>query len=290
VILYAITPAVLVVLAAAVYFVNVPAIRANTTLIQAMSPQTSGGPEQNLALFQKALSYNSFGSSEVLEQLIQISVQVTSSNQVSASTKENFYKVTKEAIEKKIASTPNDSRYLLFAGEFFNQYGQYDQALSYLERALKNSPNKQTIYFEAGTSYLGKGDYANAELQFKKAYDLAPSYPDAAIIYAVGAIYSKDNETLKVLLPQIGEEKNKRIYICNTCKREKTSKVLCKTCSGWNMVPFGIGTDTVVEEVQTLFPKAKIIQFDKEHITTEKIAKRAMAEFYETPGFQRQKY
>jgi tetratricopeptide (TPR) repeat protein len=207
VILYAITPAVLVVLAAAVYFVNVPAIRANTTLIQAMSPQTSGGPEQNLALFQKALSYNSFGSSEVLEQLIQISVQVTSSNQVSASTKENFYKVTKEAIEKKIASTPNDSRYLLFAGEFFNQYGQYDQALSYLERALKNSPNKQTIYFEAGTSYLGKGDYANAELQFKKAYDLAPSYPDAAIIYAVGAIYSKDNETLKVLLPQIGEEK-----------------------------------------------------------------------------------
>ena len=200
--LYAIAPIVLVVTVAAVYFVNVPAIEENFTLISAISPQPSGNVEDNLALFEKAFSYHSFGDSEVLEQLISADAQVVQS-QAPDSTKQDFYDFTKTQVEKKVAETPTDARYLLFAGEFFNQNSQYALAVPYLERAVAASPGKQTMYFELGASYIGEKDYADAFEQFKTAYDLEPDNPDAQIIYAVGAIYTKNNDVLKQLGSQI---------------------------------------------------------------------------------------
>lgn len=81
-----------------------------------------------------------------------------------------------------------------------------------------------------------------------------------------------------------GERPDERIYICNKCKRERDSDVTCKHCGGWNMVPLGIGTETVRDEVVKLFPERTIIVFDKETITSEKEALAAMKLFYATPG------
>ncbi len=199
---YAIVPVVGVVAIGAVYFVNVPAIKENLTLIQAITPQQTGGAEANLALFKKAFAYNSFGNSEALEQLISVSSQVAQS-QTPDSVKQEFYNFAKEQLEKKIASTPHDARYLAFAGSFLNQFGQYDLAIPYLQRAVVESPGKQAMYFELGTSYVGKRDYAGAFDLFKKAYDLEPNSPESKIIYAVGAIYTKNADVLKQIGPQI---------------------------------------------------------------------------------------
>lgn len=199
---YLIAPIILVLTVATVYFVNVLAIEENTTLISAMTPSTSGNLEDNLALFKKAFAYNSFGNSEVLEQLITESSQIAVS-QTPDSIKQDFYNFTKMEIERKIADTPHDARYLLFAGNFFDSFGQYDLAISYLQRAEMESPNKQTMYFELGASYIGKKDYVEAFNQFQKGYQLETDNPDAKIIYAVGAIYTKNNTVLQSILPKI---------------------------------------------------------------------------------------
>jgi len=202
---YIIVPAVSVLTLGTVYFVNIPAILANQTLIQAISPQKIGGIEKNFALFKKVFDYNSFGSAEALEQLTQVTEQIYASpqGQVPDNIKKEFYDFTKLKLEQKVKEGPHDARYLVFAGSFFNRFGQYDEAIKYLSQAIVESPNKQSIYFELGSSYLGKGDKQKTFELFKKAYDFNPKVQESKIIYTLGAIYANNAEVLKQMSSQI---------------------------------------------------------------------------------------
>ncbi len=75
-----------------------------------------------------------------------------------------------------------------------------------------------------------------------------------------------------------------RIFMCNKCGHKETTEVKCKECGSWNLTPLGIGTDRVYEEVLKEFPKANIIQIDKEATSTDKQAHDAINLFYKKPG------
>ncbi len=201
---YIVAPVVLVLVVVTVYFVNVPAILANQTLIKAMTPQ--GGVEKNLALFKQVYSYNSFGSTEATEQLIQIATQISAANNVPDNLKKQFYDLAQEKIEEKLKQTPHDARYLVFAGSFYNRFAKYDEAIKYLERAIIESPDKQSIYAELGASYLGKGNTAKFFDLMKEAYETTPQSKDAKVMYAVAAIYTKNDAVLKELSAQIDQD------------------------------------------------------------------------------------
>lgn len=203
---YIIVPIVTLGIVFTIYFVNIPALSANFTLIEAMRPPTSGNVSQNLDLFKKAFSYNSFGNSEIVEQLTQVTVQVANpQGQASNEIKQNFFNFTKQKLEEKVSSQPNDTRYLVFAGSFFNRFGIYEEAKKYLDRAREESPKKQTIYFESGSTYLGLGQPEKMMELFKQAYEFKPTAGESRLIYVIGAIYTKNTEVLRELLPLIDE-------------------------------------------------------------------------------------
>jgi primosomal protein N' (replication factor Y) len=74
------------------------------------------------------------------------------------------------------------------------------------------------------------------------------------------------------------------MFVCNRCKDQKSTETVCKNCGSWNLLPLGIGTETVTQEVQKQFPKIKVFKFDKEAIKTTKEAKNMIAEFEGTSG------
>ncbi|TSC70643.1 MAG: Uncharacterized protein CEO12_223 [Parcubacteria group bacterium Gr01-1014_46] len=196
---YIVFPLVAILTVGSVYFVNIPPLKANTTLIQAISPQKEG-VDENLKLFKEVFAYNSFADSEAVEQLVTTATQImTAQSGISDAQKQAFYDLARTKVEEKVAQSPKDARYLVFAGSFFNRFGQHDEAIKYLERALIESPKKQTIYFELGTSYLGKKDYKKAFELLKTAYELKPSSRESQILYALGAIYTKNEVVLKEL-------------------------------------------------------------------------------------------
>lgn len=201
--LYGVAPIVLVLIGVAVYFVNIPAIKANQTLIQALQQQS--GVDKNLELFKKVYTYKSFGSTEATEQLVSVASQIPNS-QVPDTLKQQFYDLAVQKIEEKVAQTPHDARYLVFAGSFFNRFGQYDKAIPYLERALVESPRKQSIFFELGSSYQGKQDFNKMFDLFRQAYLLGTTTQESKIIYAIGAIYTKNAEALQQLASQIDDQ------------------------------------------------------------------------------------
>jgi len=198
---YIILPVTVISTALVLYFVNIPAISANYKLISAVQPQKEG-PEKNLQLFKEVYDYNSFGSTEATEQLLSVTAQIGSSP-VALAVKQGFYDFAQQKILEKIAQSPHDARYLVMGGSFFNHFKNYDEAIKYLNQALAESPNKQSIYFELGSAYLGKGDSQKAFDLFKQAYDLKPDSQESKIVYALGAIYSKNVPVLNEIIPQI---------------------------------------------------------------------------------------
>jgi O-antigen ligase/tetratricopeptide (TPR) repeat protein len=201
---YLATPVIVIAIVACVYFVNIPALKASTTLIQAISNQSS--PQVNLDDFTKVFSYNSFGSPEALEQLISVSGQVIGTQSVDASVKQGFFSLADTQIKAQVSKTPQDARYLLLGGSFYNQVGQYDTAIPLLNNAIKYSPGKPAMYFELATSYLGKGNADQAFQLFTQGYNLATSAPDSQIVYAVGALYDNKPAIVQQMFAIIGQD------------------------------------------------------------------------------------
>lgn len=76
----------------------------------------------------------------------------------------------------------------------------------------------------------------------------------------------------------------KRMFVCNRCEEDKGGEKVCERCGSWNLMPLGIGTDTVYEDIEEIFPKVKIFKLDKESAKTGKGAEKIIKEFEENPG------
>ena len=98
------------------------------------------------------------------------------------------------------------------------------------------------------------------------------------------------NETInceKCLAPVVlylSRDGKKRMFVCNKCNTEKDSDTKCANCGGWNLMPLGIGTDTILEEIKNEFPKSKIFKLDRESVKTNKEAGKIIKEFEKSTG------
>lgn len=86
------------------------------------------------------------------------------------------------------------------------------------------------------------------------------------------------------LVLYFSQKDKKRMFVCNRCEREIDSDIFCASCGSWNLIPIGIGTDTVVEEVKRIFPKVIIYKLDRESAKTSSGAKKIIAEFEKSEG------
>ncbi len=195
-----VAPLVAVATIVAIYFFNINGMLASNTLLTALVERNNKTiTVTNLNNFKKALAYDSFGNTEIREQLLQIAPHVQNSS-AADELKKDFFDLAKSEMEKHIAKYPGDARQVLFLASFLNQYGRSEEALKYLEEALKLSPKKQSIYFEIGSSYLAAGKYKEAQEILKTAYELEPNYPEAAKIYALALIYADEQKLADDLL------------------------------------------------------------------------------------------
>ena len=98
------------------------------------------------------------------------------------------------------------------------------------------------------------------------------------------------NETInceKCLAPLVlylSRDGKKRMFICNKCNTEKDPETKCTNCGSWNLMPLGIGTETIFEEIKNKFPKNKIFKLNKESVKTAKEAEKIVKEFENNSG------
>ena len=197
---YVAVPVVLCAVVASLYFANVKPIMASTTLIKAIS-QNKDGVSANLEYFKNVFALNTFGSGEAREQLIQKTIQMkgVDPKNVPTEVRQQFLNLANEQMLIQVKQSPTDVRYELYLGSFLSSFAEYDEAVKHLTRAVELSPNKQMVLFEIASAYINKGDPASALPYLERAYEGAPEYPEAVVIYATGLIYSgqvKEGEAL----------------------------------------------------------------------------------------------
>lgn len=183
---YVAIPVAVIGLLAALYFVNVRPIQANTRLIEALtacSDRTVGAADP--ALFDRALALGStMAEQEIREQSIACTGGIVTSNYPNP-TKQAFYELTVKAITDQITAAPDDARMYILGGSFFNALGQYGDAVKLLERARELSPGKQSMLFQLATAYLNVNRADEAVSVLKEAYEAEPSFEEARNAYAV---------------------------------------------------------------------------------------------------------
>jgi len=197
------------------WLVNGTAYAQNQAILAGLAQQ-QGGLTQNFANFQQAVSYGALGGQEAREQLAQVSSELSSvsSTQVPDSLKQQFFTLAVQQMQLQEQQSPLDARFPLFLGTLYDAYGQYDQAMTALEKAHELSPDKQAILFQLAATAQAEGDNQSALQYFKQAYDLYPAYPEARIQYATALINAKDDtDAQQVLAPIIptGEAADSRI-------------------------------------------------------------------------------
>ena len=200
-------PAVSILLILSLYFINIKPIITNVSLIEALkSLQTQGGMSSAIKYFAKAYNASSLGRPEVVEHAVSNSVPILMSN-ISMEEKNVFYAFAKDSIIKQTEDfKKNDARYELIAGSFLSTVGSLDEALIHLQRARELMPGKQQIYFEIGAVHINKNERVLALEAFRIAYEMEPGYPEAGIIYLIGAIYADDRALEEKLIRELPEE------------------------------------------------------------------------------------
>lgn len=194
---YAAPLVAIVVLAAtlgAVWEINVPALEANVAILGGLE-QSPNGLAGNLASFNNAISYNTFGTQEAREQLIQIASQIATSQDVPIDVKQQILNTALSQMIEQSKVSPLDARFPLFIGVTEDVYGDYTDAQVALQKAHELSPQKQSIMYEQGFNAQARKDYASALQIFKAAYELETDDTQSQIYYAAAAIFA-GNQTL----------------------------------------------------------------------------------------------
>ncbi len=177
-----------------IYVVNVSAYLTSKTLIEAFGKSAQSKFDETSALFQKAIAYESFGTTESREHFSSFAFQLAKSQHPSATEKikqEAYSKATSQ-MAMQVERTPNDIRYLLFLATLQNGIDQYEEGIKNLVKAIEISPKKQILLFELASAYINQKNYPKAVEIGKKVFELEPSFEDARKIYAIASIYNGD--------------------------------------------------------------------------------------------------
>jgi len=201
---YTIISITVILIVVSMYAFNVKGILANKALLQAISPQKEGF-QANMDYFKKALSYDTVGKAETREQLLKIASRAKTTKGVSEKFKQEVFEFGRLEMSKQIEKTPNNIRYEIIFGSFLSQFGQFDEAIKHLKRAIELSPNKQETYFGLVSIYINAKQYDKALETAKIAYELDKNNVKALDVYALSALYDRKIKLgQKLIIEQYG--------------------------------------------------------------------------------------
>lgn len=189
----------------ALYVFNIKPIVANTSLIKALNTNTTADKRNAITNFMKAYESSRLGRPEVVEWISSSAPTILADDKISFEERNKYFEFATKAIESVTKDLGIDPRYEMVAGNFYSSVGSSDTALAHLNRAREVMPQKQMIYFALGQLALRDGKTKESLAYFKQAYDMAPEYEEAQLVYLIGAVYAKDyvliDSLLKIISP-----------------------------------------------------------------------------------------
>ena len=92
-------------------------------------------------------------------------------------------------------------------------------------------------------------------------------------------------QNVRLPLPRgVSRSEGSRVYMCHHCMHITQPIDTCTSCGSWRLTALGISTDSIAQELETLFPKIKTFVSDGDSTTTITQVQKMIASWQETPG------
>ncbi len=179
---YIIIPTIVILIGLSVWWVNLPAIQANKTLIKAIGYTRNRELTKGVESFKSALAYGSMGNSEIREQLIQYTPSILRIQDLDDNLRKEFATLVITEANNQINNVPYDARYYFLMGALLNIIAP-DQALSYINKSIELSPQKQAMRFQLIKNLSQSGKTYEAMLEARSTYELDTNYEQARLLY-----------------------------------------------------------------------------------------------------------
>lgn len=128
------------------WMVNAPSFQQSVELIRALRIQEINKLPEITSHFQKALTNNTFGNTEIRQQLMSFTSRIVTAQNAALEDKQAIVALAAAEMQKEVIENPNDPKFLVIAGQLLAQTGNIDQANAFFERAVSLSPKKQFLY------------------------------------------------------------------------------------------------------------------------------------------------
>ena len=188
-----------VLLAVVIYFVNVPAMLAAGDIIGAFRAPDI---EARFAAFERALDRGSFGRQEIVEQLSEQAMTVAGQEGISESTARTYTELAEKELLSMIEEKPGDPRFYLFLAGIYRAQGDIELAADTMAHTRALSPSKPTFIIEQGVLEFQQNDFNAMAGYFKEAYELAPEFERALLLYAGSLLYTGPIDRLPEILTE----------------------------------------------------------------------------------------
>jgi O-antigen ligase/tetratricopeptide (TPR) repeat protein len=205
----------LLVFSVLVYFINYKPIKQSQLLINIMistsnfkAKHSSSNLPDILDDFNKALSFNTFGGSEIREAMVNISHYLIYYRRYTEKGAMEFIRATVKEIDKFISFNRHNLSKLNYAINFYTRLAQYEPSvISDLERLIKEclrlNPEYERLYFALADVYVLKEDYEGA---FKIVRNMAirdPYHERKQFKLAIAAILASKKELAEEALENV---------------------------------------------------------------------------------------
>ncbi len=151
-------------------------------------------------IIKNGLFYNTFGTTEIREQLAQYAERINADPVTSNEDKKNFLSFALSESKKQVEEFPYDMRAKAFLSTLYTTASDPASAILVAKDALAVSNKRQQFHFLLGEAYFKAGEEEEAIQAMKSAYELAPEYPDAISNYAVVLIFSGKSKEAEALV------------------------------------------------------------------------------------------
>lgn len=204
---YTLSVVTLVAIVFSLYAYNVKPILAAKSIIDTLRVITYSRTDSRVRdlemgqeILERAIAYDTFGTTEIREQLSQYADRIGVDPDTPDEDKLKIFEFALSEMEKQAERFPYDVRAKIFLATLYSKTGQDSKALSAINEAIKISPERQQFYFLLGEIYFRAGEEDLALKTMEKAYNLDPKNPEAVHNYAIIAIFNGETEFAKNLL------------------------------------------------------------------------------------------
>ncbi len=192
-----VTPLVVLIIGATVYFVNAPGIGAAGDVIDAMVAPTAKG---RLEEFHSAISRHSFADQEIVEQLAQQAMNIVRNPNITNEEKQGIIQRAELELLRMAKEKPGDARLHSFLTSFYRSTGALPQAREQAAISRELSPQKQSIIIEQAVVEIQSQNMEKAAEFLKTAFELEQTNTQARILYAATLIMlQKKDEALALI-------------------------------------------------------------------------------------------